>query len=198
MSQSPVSAIPSSCRWTRGIMVAPFLLVLALAGCGAPPRLTMRALVPVNTDAAGESLPVKVRIYALRDDVRFRTAEAAELWVRDREVLGDDRLLDPKVVILPPGLPPYAPQSVELADLPKGTRFLGILALIQRADTPDRRRAVLALSDAESQIIDVLDATIVLHEDINVIPEHPRKGGAVALPATASDAPPPPDPQWLP
>jgi type VI secretion system VasD/TssJ family lipoprotein len=130
----------------------------------------VRALSPVNVNADGESLPVKIRIYALRDDARFRAAPFTDLWTKDREVLGDDRLQDPKVVIVPPASLRAAPQQIELSELPKEARFLGIVALIQHADQPDRRRAVIARIDIGSQIIDLVDSSIVMHAQGDPVP----------------------------
>jgi type VI secretion system VasD/TssJ family lipoprotein len=142
---------------------------IMLTSC-APPSVSVRALSPVNLNPDGESLPVKVRIYALRDDARFRAAPFADLWTKDHEVLGDDRLQDPKVVIVPPASLTAAPQLVELSELPKEARFLGIVALIQHADQPDRRRAVIARKDIGSQIIELVDSSIVLHDPGDPVP----------------------------
>lgn len=163
---------------------------LVLGGCG-PTQVAVRALAPVNTDAAGDSMPVKVRIYALRDDARFRAAPFDDLWVRDREVLGDDRLLDPKVVVVAPALAPCAPVRFALGELPKETRFLGVMALIRQADAPDRRRAVLAVSDADDLVIDVFDAAILVHDDEDLYPPRAATGAG-------PEAPPAPEPQRLP
>jgi type VI secretion system VasD/TssJ family lipoprotein len=175
----------------RGVVHAVMALLfgLVLGGCG-PSSVSVRALAPVNIDAAGASMPVKVRIYVLRDDARFRAAQFSDLWVRDREVLGDDRLLDPKVVVVAPGMAPCAPvMKVELGEFPKGARFLGIMALIQHADVPDRRRAVLEVSDVDSLIVDVLDAAVVVHADADVYPEHGKRVPAPEAPAPSTSTP---------
>jgi type VI secretion system VasD/TssJ family lipoprotein len=179
---------------------------LAIASC-APPSVEVRALPPVNTNTAGESLPVKIRIYALRDDARFRSAPFADLWSKDREVLGDDRLQDPKVVVVGPTGLRTDPQMVELSELPREARFLGVVALIQHADQPDRRRVIIARNDIGSQVIEVLDSSIVMHTKGDPLPgrplpqEKPAPAApapapapaktAAAAPAPAASAPPP-------
>jgi type VI secretion system VasD/TssJ family lipoprotein len=163
------------------------MLGLLVAGCSGPTRIAVRALAPVNTNAEGESLPVKVRIYALRDDARFRSAQFADLWTRDREALGDDRLQDPKVVVVPPGGEASEPLAVELGEFPKDTRFLGILALIPHADAPDRRRAVVASSGVGDQVVEILDAAVMVHDPGDPPPPHAKTAAA----AKPEPAPPP-------
>jgi type VI secretion system VasD/TssJ family lipoprotein len=183
----------------RGAAALLVCCCLMLTSC-APPSVSVRALSPVNLNADGESLPVKIRIYALRDDARFRAAPFADLWTKDREVLGDDRLQDPKVVMVAPASLKAAPQQVELSELPKEARFLGIVALIQHADQPDRRRVVIARQDIGSQIIDLVDSSIVMHDRSDPVPGRtsPREEEPVASPvakstaAPASTAPPAP------
>jgi type VI secretion system VasD/TssJ family lipoprotein len=155
-----------------------------LCSC-APPSVSVRALAPVNLNADGESLPVKVRIYALRDDARFRAAPFADLWTKDRDVLGDDRLQDPKVVLIAPASLAAAPQLVELSELPKEARFLGIVALIQHADQPDRRRVVIARQDIGAQIIELVDSSIIMHDRGAPVPGRnaPREEQPAAPPA---------------
>jgi type VI secretion system VasD/TssJ family lipoprotein len=156
----------------------------------------VRALPPVNTNVAGESLPVKVRIYALRDDARFRSAPFADLWTKDHDVLGDDRLQDPKVVVVAPTGLQTDPQVVELSELPKEARFLGVIALIQHADQPDRRRVLIARNDIGSQVIDILDSSIVLHAKGDPVPGRSQPAakpaaqtGSASTPARPATAP---------
>jgi type VI secretion system VasD/TssJ family lipoprotein len=186
---------PSHPRRSAAVLIV--CCCVLLSSCSGP-SVSLRALSPVNLNADGESLPVKVRIYALRDDARFRAAPFADLWTKDREVLGDDRLQDPKVVMVPPVSLQAAPQLVELSELPKEARFLGIVALIQHADQPDRRRAVIARQDIGAQIIELVDASIVMHNRGDPVPgrmaSHEEQPAAplAAQPAAAAPASPAP------
>jgi type VI secretion system VasD/TssJ family lipoprotein len=145
---------------------------LALVGCGQSP-LSVRAVFPVNVNGEGESLPVKVRIYALRDDARFRSALFSDLWMHDRDALGDDRLQDPKVVIIPPTSPSGLPTNIDLGQLPEHTRFLGIMALYRQADEPDRRRVVLSVDLLGERIVELVDNSIVVYAQGDPSPVRP-------------------------
>jgi type VI secretion system VasD/TssJ family lipoprotein len=195
MQKAPASIPRQLIQLRHGAAAMLVCCSLMLASC-APPSVSVRALSPVNLNADGESLPVKVRIYALRDDARFRAAPFADLWTRDRDVLGDDRLQDPKVVIVPPAALTMAPQLVELSELPKEARFLGIVALIQHADQPDRRRVVIARQDIGAQIIELVDSSIVLHDRGAPVPGRtaPRDEPPPAPPVAQSAAPAPASP----
>lgn len=161
------------------------LLSLALSGCGQSP-LSVRAVSPVNVNADGESLPVKVRIYALKDDGRFRSALFSDLWTNDRKVLGDDRLQDPKEEIIAPRGPTGQPDEISLGELPQETRFVGIMALYRHADEPDRRRIVLPVDLVGERIVELFDNSIVVYatgdpSPVRPIPE-PTKPGSAPMP----------------
>lgn len=164
--------------WTSAVA----LLSLALSGCGQSP-LSVRAVSPVNVNADGESLPVKVRIYALKDDGRFRSALFSDLWTNDRKVLGDDRLQDPKEEVIAPRGPTGQPDEISLGELPQETRFVGIMALYRHADEPDRRRIVLPVDLVGERIVELFDNSIVVYASgdpspVRPIPEPAKSGGA--------------------
>jgi type VI secretion system VasD/TssJ family lipoprotein len=145
---------------------------LAFVGCGQSP-LSLRAVAPVNVNEEGESLPVKVRIYALRDDARFRSALFSDLWMHDRDALGDDRLQDPKVVIIAPTGPSGLPSEIDLGQLPEHTRFIGIMALYRQPDEPDRRRVVLSVDLLDERIVELVDSSIVVYAQGDPSPVRP-------------------------
>ena len=147
-------------------------LALTFVGCGQSP-LSVRAVSPVNVNGEGESLPVKVRIYALRDDARFRSALFSDLWMHDRDALGDDRLQDPKVVIIPPTTPSGVPTNIDLGQLPEHTRFIGIMALYRQPDEPDRRRVVLSVDLLGERIVELVDNSIVVYAQGDPSPVRP-------------------------
>lgn len=157
------------CRW---MLSAVGCVALALVGCGRG-TLSVRAVAPVNLNVEGESLPVKVRIYALRDDGRFRSALFSDLWTRDREVLGDDRLQDPKVVIVAPRGPTGQADEIDLGELPKDTRFVGIMALYRRPDEPDRRRVVLPVDLVGERVVELVDSSVVVYAKGDPSPVRP-------------------------
>lgn len=173
------------------------LLSLILGGCGQSP-LSVRAVSPVNVNVDGESLPVKVRIYALRDDARFRSVLFSDLWTRDREVLGDDRLQDRKEVDVAPRGPTGLPDEINLGELPKETRFIGIMALYRHGDEPDRRRIVLPVDLFGERIVELVDNSIVVYAKGDPSPVRPISEPASAAkktddhasqPATAAQSP---------
>ena len=171
-------------RWLPAVT----LLSLALASCGQSP-LTVRAVSPVNVNADGESLPVKVRIYALRDDGRFRSAPFSDLWTRDRAVLGDDRLQDPREQVVAPCGPTGLPLEISLGELPKETRFIGVMALYRHADEPDRRRIVLPVDLVGERIVELFDNSMVVYalgdpSPVRPIPEPTKKADSAIQTAT--------------
>lgn len=174
----------------RWLPVVAFLS-LALASCGQSP-LSVRAVSPVNVNANGESLPVKVRIYALRDDGRFRSAPFSDLWTRDRVVLGDDRLQDPREEIIAPCGPTGLPVEIRLGELPQETRFIGIMALYRHADEPDRRRIVLPVDLVGERMVELFNNSMVVYalgdpSPVRPIPEPMKKEDGASQTATAAD-----------
>jgi type VI secretion system VasD/TssJ family lipoprotein len=174
-------------------IAAAVCLALALAGCGQG-ALSIRAVAPVNLNVEGESLPVKVRIYALRDDGRFRSALFSDLWTRDREVLGDDRLQDAKVVIVAPRGPAGKADEIDLGELPKETRFIGIMALYRRPDEPDRRRIVLPVDLIGDRVVELVDSSVVVYAKGDPSPVRPitdpaKKDDSAAPSSTAATPP---------
>jgi type VI secretion system VasD/TssJ family lipoprotein len=154
------------------LFLSALILPLLVMGCGRGPML-VRAVSPVNVNKEGESLPVKVRIYALRDDGRFRSALFSDLWQRDIQALGDDRLQDPKVLVVAPRDPTGLPDEIDLGTLPQETRFIGILALYQQPDEPDRRRVVLPIDLVDERIVELVDRSIVVYVNGDPSPVRP-------------------------
>lgn len=154
------------------LFLTALILPLMVIGCGRGPML-VRAVSPVNVNKEGESLPVKVRIYALRDDGRFRSALFSDLWQRDIQTLGDDRLQDPKVLVVAPRDPTGLPDEIDLGTLPQETRFIGILALYQQPDEPDRRRVVLPIDLVDERIVELVDRSIVVYVNGDPSPVRP-------------------------
>ena len=126
-----------------------------MGGCGGPSPLAVRAVVPVNLNAEGESLPVRLRIYELKDRSRFLAASFNDLWLDDRKALGPDRLADPRQVMVQPGKADDEPRRYDLIEVAPGTRFIGVMALYPRPGEQDERRAVVPLADLGDHVIEL-------------------------------------------
>jgi type VI secretion system protein VasD len=82
------------------LTVATLACAFALSACASsgepkpkePIRLDMRvnALPDVNPDDRGRAAPIVVRIYELKNDGAFNTADFFTLQTQDKTVLGDD------------------------------------------------------------------------------------------------------------
>lgn len=128
---------------------------VVLGGCGGPSPLTVRAVAPVNLNAEGESLPVRLRLYELKDRSRFMAASFNDLWLDDRKALGPDRLADPRQVVVQPGKADDEPRRYDLIEVTDGTRFIGVMALYPRTGEQDERRAVIPLDDLGDRVIEL-------------------------------------------
>ena len=147
-------------------LLLPLLAVLALGvGCSRSATLQVRGLAPLNLNDAGESTPVDVRIYQLKDDGAFKRATFEKLWTEDEKVLGQDRLAAPRVESVVPGNPTDQPKRIALGELESGTRFIGIMALYAKADARDTRTLVLPVDDAEDPVIEFSGYGIALAGD---------------------------------
>lgn len=134
---------------------APFLaLLILLVGCSRSATLQMRGVAPLNLNDAGESTPVDVRIYQLKNDAAFKRATFETLWTEDKKVLGQDYLAGPLTESIVPGNTTDKPKSIHIAELEPGTRFIGIMALYGKTDARDARLLVLPIDDAESPVIE--------------------------------------------
>ncbi len=142
-----------------------FLLLAVCAGCSRTATLQLRGLAPLNLNDTGESTPVDVRIYQLKDDASFRRATFEKLWTEDEKVLGQDRLAPPKTESVVPGNPTDQPKRVALGELEVGTRFIGIMALYAKTDARDARTLVLPVNDAEKPVIEFSGYGISLKND---------------------------------
>jgi type VI secretion system VasD/TssJ family lipoprotein len=141
------------------------VVLLAIAGCGAPSPLSVRAIAPVNLNEEGESLPVRLRLYELKDRSRFMAASFNDLWLDDRKALGPDRLADPRQVVVPPGKPGDDPRRYNLISVAEGTRFIGVMALYPKSGEQDERRAVIALDELDDRVIELTGFQLTVTND---------------------------------
>ena len=81
------------------------LLVLLLSACtplSPSMHLRVQAASQLNPDGENQALPVRIKIYQLRDSESFQEATFRELWKSDDSVLGKS-LLDKKELTINPG-----------------------------------------------------------------------------------------------
>jgi type VI secretion system protein VasD len=140
-------------------------MVVLFAGCSRSATIQVRGLAPLNLNDTGESTPVDVRIYQLKDDAAFKRATFEKLWTEDEKVLGADRLAPPRVESVVPGNPTDQPKRIALGELEVNTRFIGIMALYAKTDARDARTLVLPVDDAEKPIIEFSGYGISLSSD---------------------------------
>ncbi len=126
---------------------------LLLGGCSRDITLRVRGVSPLNVNDVGETTPVKVRIYQLANDGKFRAATVDALWTDDQGALGSDRLTDPLITTVFPGGAGEEPVKVELKEVKDSAKFIGILALYSSADAKDQRTAILSAEEADDKIL---------------------------------------------
>lgn len=126
---------------------------LLVTGC-APARAQVQVsgLQVMNQNELGESAPVKLRLYPLRSDTKFRATSGDSLWTGDEELLRADLTHAPTVTLVSPGGTDRTPTRIEVP-LGEGAKWLGVLALYVKSDAIDRRTLLLPIEDADRMII---------------------------------------------
>lgn len=114
-------------------------VLAGLVACSGSTAVTLKPGEKMNPNSAGQSAPVSIKIFQLKDDAKFNKADFEELWNKADEVLGDDKLGDPKELVLEPRKPTDKPDAVvkkeyKEEDLKPETRYFGVAALF----TPDQ------------------------------------------------------------
>jgi type VI secretion system VasD/TssJ family lipoprotein len=160
--------MPSSASFHRfhrfALSLVGLVLALSSTGCGGPSPMSVRAVAPVNLNEQGESLPVRLRIYELKDRSSFLAASFNDLWLDDRKALGPDRLADPRTVVVQPGRPDEDALRYDLIEVASGTRFIGVMALYPRSGEQDERRAVIALDELGDHVIELSGYQLMLKD----------------------------------
>lgn len=153
--------------------------LLVVAGCTSH-RVRVRGVAPMNVNGDGESTPVDVRFYPLRDQARFQAAAFEALWVEGERILASD-LAGPVVVATV--LPGSAGDPPRRVDLGVDGRWIGVLALVRRSDgTP--RSAVIPADRLEDAVIEVRGLGLRIDGiDLAAAPAAPAE---VATPAAAT------------
>lgn len=110
------------------LMAALAMCALAMAACASKPpkpvpaRAQLVASSDVNPDSSGRASPVVVRVYQLKDDGPFVTADFFALYDKEQETLGAS-LVSRQEYVLSPG----DTRALEL-ELNAEARFLGAIA----------------------------------------------------------------------
>ncbi|MBK9974820.1 MAG: type VI secretion system lipoprotein TssJ [Planctomycetes bacterium] len=134
------------------------LLGLSLVACGlfvgcSSTSLTVKfvAIEPVNELQPGESRPVDIRIYQLKDDAKFKAATVDEIWENDKAVLAD-ALIEVKLgeSIFPEKADKPQGKEITLDPLNADCKFVGVLALYKNKDAKGDQKTVIAVADASS------------------------------------------------
>lgn len=135
-------------------MPTPVLILaglVVLAGCAGGMRsvtVPVRGVAPLNPNAAKESVPVDVRIHPLSVDARFRAASVEQVWTDPKTALGPELLAAATSFTVFPGAA-EDPQVVHKVEVPRGTRFVGVLAMYQGADAQDQRAVAVSVEEVE-------------------------------------------------
>lgn len=139
------------------------LLTLSLGGCSDTREVSMkvRGVTPLNPNAEQESTPVNVRVFALTTDSRFRAATVDQLWTDHAKALGEELLGEPVTFTVFPGNAGDPPVRHDVT-VSKRTRFVGLLALYQRADAQDRRTLVVPVDETGRQVLTFTGVSIAL------------------------------------
>jgi type VI secretion system protein VasD len=141
------------------------LAVCMLAACAAKPpkpepaRARLVASEQVNPDASGRASPIVVRLFQLRDDDAFATAEFFDLYQKEKEVLGESLVVRQEYV-----LAPGETRDLEIP-LDKQARYLGVIAAFRDIRAAQWRAVTRA---PEKKLTDLLGrdgVTVTLDKD---------------------------------
>ena len=138
--------------------------LLFLVACGGSMSVRVRGVTPMNVNEKGESTPVDVRIYQLKDDQRFKEARWEELWEKPDEILGDTKL-DEKTDTVFPGKAGEDAKVIQLGELKSDCRFIGIMALYQlQGEAEGPRHVVVPADEADDYIFEFAQYKITMKQ----------------------------------
>lgn len=131
--RSNIQTLTTPVKYHKRLLIC--VAVLACTAC-AGQTAHVRGVAPLNRNAVGESTPVDLRFYLLRDQAAFARAGFAALWTEPGAVLGSDLIAPPVVATVLPGGPDDQPQSVALGTAQ--ARWVGVQMLSRRDDGEPR------------------------------------------------------------
>ena len=132
---------------------------LALTACGAKPVKPSEAhaqlivAADVNPDSSGRASPIVVRLFQLRNDGEFATADFFPLYDKEKETLGAS-LISREEYVLNPG----ETRTLELAVNPDA-RFIGALAAFRDIRSAQWRAIT---RPPEKKLIDLLGKRVLV------------------------------------
>lgn len=124
-----------------------------------PARARLVASEQVNPDASGRSSPIVVRLFQLREDGAFATAEFFDLYGKEKEILGES-LVSREEYVLAPG----ETRELEIP-LNAQTRYLGVLAAYRDIRAAQWRALTRAPEKTLTDLLGRDGVTITLDKD---------------------------------
>ena len=115
----------------RGVRIFLIILSVILAtACTSIPRvpvsLTVTSKPNINSGPSLTALPVRVRVYQLRDINEFKDATFKELWKMDKSILGDSFISVKELTITP-----ASKQKLKISR-DEDTQYIGVVALFRK------------------------------------------------------------------
>jgi len=147
----------------RALVVIACLAFLAV-GCSRSAAVKVRGVAPLHVNDAGESTPVKLRIYQLKRGDKFAAATVDEVWTNAAGALGDELVGDPTEVSVLPGNTGDKPIVVDLGKLPQGVSAIGVLGLFRKPDAQDQRKAVVPVEEVGGTVVELTGYSVRLVE----------------------------------
>lgn len=137
-------------------------LAFSAAGCSRSAAVQVRGIAPLHVNDAGESTPVKLRLYQLKRGDKFAAATVDEVWTNAAAALGDELVGDPTEVSILPGKAGDKPTVVELGKLPQGVSAIGILGLFRKPGAQDQRKTVVDLDEVGDTVVELTGYSVKL------------------------------------
>lgn len=141
------------------------LAVGMLAACASKPpkpepaRARLIASEQVNPDASGRASPIVVRLFQLRDEDAFASAEFLDLYGKEKEILGES-LVSRQEYVLAPG----ETRELEIP-LDAQARYLGVLAAFRDIRAAQWRAVTRAPKKKLTDLLGRDGVTITLDKD---------------------------------
>lgn len=136
-------------------------MIVVLAACGTlqpdptTVSMTIAATGSINPNSAAVPSPVVLRIYQLKSDGAFQTAEFPELFYHDQETLGGE-LLGRKEFDLKPGVELIYEDRVS-----PETRYIGVVAGFRDIDRAAWRAIEATVPEGENVLVVNVDSLSV-------------------------------------
>ena len=141
------------------------LCLLALSACAAKPAKPMQAHAQLivssdaNPDLSGRASPIVVRLFQLRNDGEFASADFFALYDKEKEILGASLISREEYVL--------APGETRALDLPVSAeaRFIGALAAYRDIRSAHWRAVTRAPEKTLTDLIRANGVTLTVGKD---------------------------------